>query len=171
LYWRGALPFFLTEAAVRTARRKAPDQEASPERRTGIHRRVSLDRAPLVLLVDDSEDNRALYATYFEQLELRVEHAVDGEHALFKVMQFSPDVVVMDLGMPVLDGWKAIQQMKSHPKMRTIPVIALTGHATEENIERAHAAGADEVLLKPCTPEELHAVIRELLDDAPLRDD
>jgi CheY-like chemotaxis protein len=131
---------------------------------------VTLEEAPLVLLVDDSEENRALYAGYFELQKLRVEHAVDGEHALFKVMQFSPDIVVMDLAMPVLDGFQAIEQMKSHPKMCTIPVIALTGHATEKNIERARAAGANEVLLKPCTPQALLGVIRELLD-APLRDD
>jgi CheY-like chemotaxis protein len=128
-----------------------------------MHRRVALEKAPLVLLADDSEDNRVLYAGYFEHLELRVEHAVDGEHALFKVMQFSPDIVVMDLAMPVLDGWKAIEQMRSHPKMRTIPVIALTGHATNEDVERARTAGADVVLMKPCTPKALHGAIRELL--------
>jgi len=156
---------------VRTARRKTREHEVSPERRTGIHRRVPFAKAPLVLLVDDSEDNRVIYAGYFEHHRLRVEQAVDGEHALFKVMQFSPDIVVMDLGMPVLDGWKAIEQMKAHPKMRTIPVIALTGHATDESLARARDAGADAVLAKPCTPQVLHGVVRELLENASLRDD
>lgn len=149
---------------MKTASRRRRPEDIAPEKRTGTRRRVVLERPPLVLVVDDSEDNRVLYATYLEHLEMRVEHAVDGEHALFKIMQFSPDIVIMDLAMPVLDGWEAIAQMKAHPRMQQIPVIALTGHATEESIERARAAGADAVLTKPCTPQALHGVLRGLLD-------
>ena len=136
----------------------------SHPQRSGIHRRVTLGDAPLILVVDDAEEHRLPCAKYFESMNFRVEHAVDGEHALFKVMQFTPDVVVMALTLPVLDGWSAIEQMRAHPKMCSIPVVALTVNATETCLNRAHDAGADVVLAKPCTPEELHVVVCDLLN-------
>lgn len=119
--------------------------------------------APLILLVDDAESDRALYAEYFEHAGLRVAQAVDGDHALWKVVSLKPDVVVMDLTMPVLDGWEATRKMKAHPRTMHIPVIVLTGHATEAELRRADDAGANVVLTKPCAPEALVVVVRGLL--------
>src|SRR5690606_11938258 len=95
---------------------------------------------------------------------LRVTHAADGDHALWKVLSLMPDVVVMDLSMPVLDGWEATREMKAHPRAKHIPVIALTGHSTASEVQRAKDAGADVVLTKPCAPDSLLAVVRGLLE-------
>lgn len=99
---------------------------------------------------------------YTDQLEwagMRVSHAVDGEHALWKVITAKPDVVVMDLAMPTLDGWEATRAIKTNPKTRHVPVIALTGHVMPAELRRAAEAGADVVLTKPCTPRELLSVV------------
>lgn len=104
-----------------------------------------------------------MYAHYLEHLGFRVAHATDGDHALFKVITALPDLVVMDLAMPLLDGWEATHQMKTHWKTKHIPIIVLTGDATPVAKERAQDAGADAVLLKPCTPDVLTVTIRGLL--------
>lgn len=121
------------------------------------------DQGPLVLLVDDVQDARDMYAEFFVNAGFRVAQAVDGEHALFKVRLLVPDVVVMDLAMPGLDGWDATHEMKAHSKTKNIPVIALTGHATEPELRRAEDAGADVVLTKPCTPDALLVAVRSVL--------
>jgi two-component system, cell cycle response regulator DivK len=149
----------MSSAAAR--RRSAP-----PDRqRTGKHRILKDEDAPapLILIVDDVADTRELYAEYFQHSGLRVALAVDGDHGLWKVTLVKPALVVMDLSMPVMDGWEAIRQMKAHKKKKSIPVIALTGHLSPENLARATAAGADAVLTKPCTPDELLTVVRRLL--------
>ncbi len=137
----------------------------SDRTRVGASKKLSrkTEVAPLVMLVDDSEETRAMYAEFLEHAGLRTTHAVDGEHAVWKVVALQPDVVVMDLAMPVLDGWTATRQLKSNPKTKRVPVIVLTGHATDDNLGRAEDAGADVVLTKPCLPDALHAVIRKLL--------
>lgn len=121
------------------------------------------EHAPLVLLVDDSEDSRTMYAEFFEAVGLRIAQAVDGDHGLWKILSLNPDVVVMDLAMPVLDGWEATREVRRRPKTRNIPVIVLTGQGTPENLERAKEAGADVVLVKPCPPDELYDAICGLL--------
>ena len=132
---------------------------------TGTHRVMTdPERAALVLLVDDSEDARGLYAGFLTHAGLRVAQAADGHHALWKVGALMPNVVVMDLLMPVLDGWEATRRIKTHPKTEHIGVIVLTGHVTELELQRAVDAGADVVLTKPCEPEALLAVVRRLLD-------
>lgn len=119
--------------------------------------------SPLILLVDDAQVTRDLYAEYLLYSGLRVALAVDGDHGLWKVLMLSPDLVVMDLAMPGIDGWEATRQLKAHPRTKDIPVIALTGHVSEDNLRRAREVGADLVLTKPCTPDELLAAIRRLL--------
>jgi two-component system, cell cycle response regulator DivK len=143
------------------ARRRAPRPEKVT---TGVHRRLrDTDLAPLVLLVDDSEDVREMYSEFFVHSGLRVVSAVDGDHALWKVVLLKPDIVVMDLAMPFVDGRAATEQIKQHPKTKHIPVVVLTGHVTDESLRQAKAAGADEILTKPCAPADLLAVLRKLL--------
>lgn len=117
-----------------------------------------------VLVVDDVEDNRNIYATYLTHQGFHVEQAVDGEDALAKIAAAKPDVIVMDLTMPVLDGWEATRRIKADAATNDIVVIALTGHVYGESLRRAEEAGADAVLTKPCTPEALFELIAELLD-------
>jgi two-component system, cell cycle response regulator DivK len=121
-------------------------------------------KAPLVLLADDLQEARDMYATSLTCAGLRVVEATDGEHAMLKVITLMPDVVVMDLAMPVLDGWEATHQLKTHPRTRHIAIVALTGHVTPRDLRRAEDAGADVVLAKPCSPETLGLVIQRLLD-------
>jgi two-component system, cell cycle response regulator DivK len=118
---------------------------------------------PLVLLVDDSEDNREVYAQYLTFNGFRVEIAVDGVEAVEKAASVHPDVIVMDLSLPRLDGWEATRQIKSAPATSKIPVIALTGHAVSESKRKALEAGCSGYLTKPCLPDVLVSEIRRLV--------
>ena len=118
-----------------------------------------------MLVVDDVEDNRDLYATYFEHSGFRAQEACDGEEALALIAQDVPDVVIMDLAMPTLDGWEATRLIKTNPRTANVIVIVVTGTASHDNLERARAAGANEVCMKPCLPRELLEVVVRLLDE------
>lgn len=104
-----------------------------------------------------------MYAAAFADCGFRVEHAVDGEHALFKVWSIQPDLIIMDIAMPILDGVEATRALKTHPRAQHIPVVVLTAHATPENLQHARDAGADVVLTKPCAPEDLLSVVDRIL--------
>jgi len=123
--------------------------------------------APLVLVVDDFPDNREMYVQYLSFAGYRVAEADDGEEALVKAAALLPDVVVMDLALPRLDGWEATRRLKQDPLTRAIPVIALTGHGLPEHVERAQQAGCDAFLTKPCTPLDLATEIRRVLEGSP----
>src|SRR5687768_7774390 len=119
--------------------------------------------APLVLVVDDSEDNRDVYAQYLLFSGFRVEMAGDGVEAIEKASCLHPDVIVMDLAMPRLDGWEATRRLKGEPATSSIPVIALTGNADSESKRRTQEAGCSGFLTKPCLPDVLVSEIRRLL--------
>ena len=118
----------------------------------------------LALVVDDVEDNRDIYAAYFAHQGFRVEQAGDGAEALDKVEQAMPDVIIMDLAMPVLDGWETTRRIKSDEKTKHIVIVAVTGHVFGQNLRRAEEAGADAVLTKPCRPDEVFDVVMQFLD-------
>jgi CheY-like chemotaxis protein len=118
----------------------------------------------LVLLVDDYADNRDIYAQFLLYAGLRVEEAENGHQALEKAFALSPDVIIMDLALPGLDGWEATRRLKSDARTRRIPVIALTGHALAGHSQGALEAGCDLFLTKPCLPERLLEEILALLD-------
>jgi two-component system cell cycle response regulator DivK len=120
----------------------------------------------LVLVVDDFQDNREMYVQYLSFAGYRVAEAVDGEDALAKARSLLPDVIVMDLSLPRLDGWEATRRLKKDPLTRAIPVIALTGHALAGHAEGALGAGCDAFVTKPCVPSELEARVREMLHRA-----
>jgi two-component system, cell cycle response regulator DivK len=117
----------------------------------------------MVLVVDDFEDNRQMYAEYLKYCGFRVAEAADGAQAVTIAVALIPDVVVMDLSLPVLDGWEATRRLKSDPRTRHIPVVALTGHALEGHSQGAREAGCDAFLAKPCLPEKLLETIERLL--------
>ena len=119
--------------------------------------------APLVLVVDDSEDNREVYAQYLRISGFRVEMAEDGVEAVEKASSLRPDVIVMDLAMPRLDGWEAARRIKAAPATSRIPIIALTGNADSESKRRTQEAGCSGYLTKPCLPDVLVSEIRRLL--------
>lgn len=122
---------------------------------------------PLILLVDDYVDNRALYARYLVYAGYRVDEATNGQEALEKASQIHPDLIVMDLSLPVMDGWEATRRLKANPQTKRIPVLALTGHALGDHERQANAAGCDGYVTKPCLPEDLAARINIMLAAGP----
>ena len=120
----------------------------------------------LVLLVDDYPDNRDIYVQFLIYSGLRVEEADNGDQALDKAFTLRPDVIVMDLSLPGLDGWEATRRLKQDPRTCDIPVIALTGHALAGHSERAFDAGCDAFITKPCLPERLLDEIRAIVPAA-----
>jgi CheY-like chemotaxis protein len=119
--------------------------------------------SPLVLVVDDFEDNRAMYMEYLQFQGFRVVEAVNGAEAVDRTREFLPLVVVMDLSLPVMDGWEATRRIKADPRTKHIRVIALTGHAEPSHAKKALDAGCDDFVAKPCLPETLLSKIREQL--------
>jgi two-component system cell cycle response regulator DivK len=120
----------------------------------------------LVLLVDDYPDNRDIYVQFLTYSGLRVEEAENGHQALEKAFTLRPDVIVMDLSLPGLDGWEATRRLKRDPRTREIPVIALTGHALAGHSKGALDAGCDAFITKPCLPERLLEEVRAILATA-----
>jgi two-component system cell cycle response regulator DivK len=123
----------------------------------------SREQSGLILVVDDFEDNRAMYAEYLTHAGYRVVEAADGREAVARTRELLPDVVVMDLSLPVMDGWAATRELKSDPRTRDVPVIALTGHALAGHSQGAREAGCDEFLAKPCLPATLLATVQGIL--------
>jgi CheY-like chemotaxis protein len=121
------------------------------------------DEARKVLIVDDFEDNRAMYAEFLRYSGFEVIEASDGAEAIERATAEAPDVVVMDLSLPVLDGWEATRRLKADARTQHIPVIALTGHALEGHSQGAREAGCDWFLAKPCLPETLLSTLNDLL--------
>jgi two-component system cell cycle response regulator DivK len=117
---------------------------------------------PVVLLVDDDLDARNFYAQYLTQMGCRVLTAHDGLKAIAKAAECQPDVIVMDLLMPRLDGWEATARLKRSSRTQHIPVIVVSGVQTSR--DRARAAGCDGFLAKPCSPELLWWQVRVLFD-------
>jgi two-component system cell cycle response regulator DivK len=125
--------------------------------------------APLILVVDDFDDNRLLYVTTIAEAGYAVDQATNGQEALDKIGATRPAVIIMDLSMPVVDGWEATRRIKADPRTKDIIIIAVTGHATNFGLQRAREAGAEAVLAKPCLPQDLLRTISALIPDTPRR--
>ena len=120
-------------------------------------------RAPLILVVDDYADNREMYSAYLKFQGLEVVEAANGAEALDRAFARPPDLVVMDLSLPGVDGWQATRALKADARTKNIPVIAVTGHALAGAPEHAAEAGCDGFLTKPCLPEDLLREIQRML--------
>jgi CheY-like chemotaxis protein len=143
-----------------TAAARAPrsDEEVRPLRRL----RPGARGAGFVLIVDDAADTRELYATYLDSRGFSALTAPDGEVAIEMARRLRPDVIVMDLAMPRLNGIKATERLKRDPHTRRIPVIILTGYPYHAIQQGALEAGAEVFLTKPCLPEDLETHVRAL---------
>jgi two-component system cell cycle response regulator DivK len=117
----------------------------------------------VILVVDDVPDGRTMYSLYLTHHGYRVVEAANGVDAIEQAYSHRPDVILMDLGMPHLDGWEAIRRIKTEERTRHIPVLAISGHAFPDAVARATAAGADGFLPKPSPPALVLAKIHELL--------
>jgi two-component system cell cycle response regulator DivK len=119
---------------------------------------------PLVLVVEDYQDAREMYAAYLQFSGFDVAEAANGIEAVEKTQELLPDIVLMDLALPRMDGWEATRRLKTDARTRHIPIVALTGHALAGHAEGAREAGCDAFVTKPCLPDALVAEIKRLLD-------
>ena len=124
---------------------------------------VAGETGPLVLIVDDVQDNRTIYVLFLKFSGYRIAEAENGVEALEKATALLPDAIVMDLSLPVMDGWEATRRLKRDPRTKKIPVVVLTGHALPEHAQAARDAGCDLVITKPCLPDQLMEAIRGIL--------
>ena len=118
---------------------------------------------PLVLVVEDYQDAREMYAAYLQFSGYRVAEATNGFEAIEQANQLLPDIILMDLALPKMDGWEATRRLKSDDRTRNIPIVALTGHALAGHAEGARQAGCDSFVTKPCLPDALVAEIKRML--------
>jgi two-component system cell cycle response regulator DivK len=116
-----------------------------------------------VLIVEDNEMNRDLLSRRLERRGFEVVLACDGQEALDKAQEISPDIILMDMSLPVIDGWEATRRLKSAGKTSAIPVIALTAHAMAGDRQKAIEAGCDDYDVKPIDLDRLVSKIEKLL--------
>ena len=120
-----------------------------------------------VLLVEDNEDNRIIYATALRYAGYRVIEAITGTEGVRRARDHVPDLILMDISVPELDGWEATAVIKADPRTRHIQVVAVTAHALPGDEERSLEAGCDGYLAKPIPPAALLAdVDRRLSRDS-----
>ena len=117
-----------------------------------------------VLLVEDNEMNRDMLSRRLARNGYDVVMAVDGEQAVIMAGSVSPDVILMDMSLPVIDGWEATRRVKADPATKAIPVIALTAHAMAEDEKKARDAGCDDFDTKPVDIQRLIGKINALVD-------
>jgi CheY-like chemotaxis protein len=116
-----------------------------------------------ILLVEDNEMNRDMLSRRLQRKGYQVAIAVDGEQGVKLAQAETPDLILMDMTLPVLDGWEATRQLKATPSTRGIPVIALTAHAMSGDREKALEAGCDDFDTKPIEMERLLGKIEAIL--------
>ncbi|MBI2812686.1 MAG: response regulator [Opitutae bacterium] len=122
---------------------------------------------PKLLLVEDNEMNRDMLSRRLEKRGYTLSLAVDGGQGVALAKSELPDLILMDMSLPVLDGWEATKQLKADPATKGIPVIALTAHAMESDRQKALEAGCDDFDTKPVELPRLLAKIEELLKKFP----
>jgi len=121
-------------------------------------------KPPLILVVDDYQDAREMYAEYLQFSGFRVAEARNGNEALEQAFALKPDLILMDLSLPGMDGWEATRQLKADERTQNIPVVALTGHALAGASDGAKRAGCDSFVTKPCLPDDLVVEVRRMLN-------
>ena len=117
-----------------------------------------------ILVVEDNRDNMTLIVDILSSLDYEVLEAFDGVEGLDIAQAQKPDLILMDLSLPRMDGWTATSQLKANPELKAIPVIALTAHAMVGDRERAMNAGCDDYLTKPINLSDLVSKLNEFLD-------
>ena len=116
-----------------------------------------------ILVVEDQQDNRQIVRDLLTTCEYEITEAENGEEALASVAKDRPDLILMDIQLPVMDGYEATRRIKADPSLSSIPIIAVTSYALNGDEEMARAAGCDDFVPKPYSPRQLLAKIREFL--------
>ena len=118
---------------------------------------------PLILLVDDYEDARVMYGHFLRMSGYEPIEAATGEEALELAYARLPDLILLDMSLPGIDGWEVTAELKRNDRTKHIPIVALTAHALQTERQRTERAGCDGFLAKPCAPPDLLAEISRLL--------
>jgi len=116
-----------------------------------------------ILYVEDNEDNIFMLKRRLEKLGYAVDSARNGREGMERAYRDRPDLILMDLGLPIIDGWTATRQLKDDPETANIPIIALTAHAMQSELQRARDAGCDDIDTKPVSLKRLLAKIEALI--------
>lgn len=124
---------------------------------------MSSNGAQTILLVEDNEDNLVVYRTILEHVGYAVIEARDGEEGVARATEELPDLILMDISIPGIDGWEATRRLKAQESTRDIPIIALTAHALEEDREKAREVGCDGYLAKPVEPRRVVEEVQRFL--------
>jgi two-component system cell cycle response regulator DivK len=117
-----------------------------------------------ILIVEDHEDARRILRDMLAGTDYQLVEAENGEEALAAVARQRPDLILMDIQLPILDGYEATRRIKADPALRSIPIIAVTSYALSGDEAKARAAGCDDFIPKPYSPRELLAKVRQYLD-------
>jgi two-component system cell cycle response regulator DivK len=120
-----------------------------------------------VLLVEDQEDNRRILRDLLASAGYDVREALSGEDGVRAAEEWRPDLILMDIQLPGIDGYEATRRIKAHPALRAIPVIAVTSYALSGDDVKAREAGCDGYVAKPFSPRSLLLTVRAYLDDPP----
>ena len=118
-----------------------------------------------ILVVEDQPDNRKIIRDVFALTGYEIIEAENGEEALAAIAKARPDLILMDIQLPIMDGYTATRRIKADPALRSIPVIAVTSYALSGEEKKAREAGCDDYIPKPYSPRELLAKVRQHLSD------
>jgi len=116
-----------------------------------------------ILIVEDIEDNRQILRDLLGAAGYTIVEAQDGAEGVAKATEHKPDLILMDIEMPVMDGYEATRRIKGDPALKAIPVIAVTSYALTGDEDSARAAGCDGYIAKPYSPRQLLARVREII--------
>ncbi len=119
-----------------------------------------------ILVVEDQEDNRQILRDLLTSADFEVIEAEDDQAGLVAAADHRPDLILMDMQLPILDGYEATRRLKADTALHAIPVIAVTSYASSSDADKARAAGCDAFVSKPFSPRQLLAKIRECLSPA-----
>jgi two-component system cell cycle response regulator DivK len=116
-----------------------------------------------ILVVEDQDDNRQILRDLLTNAGFEMTEAVNGEEALAEVAKRRPDLILMDIQLPVMDGYEATRRIRTHPDLKSVPIIAVTSYALAGDETKALDAGCDAYVTKPFSPRQLLTKIREYL--------
>ncbi|HYM02231.1 MAG TPA: response regulator [Stellaceae bacterium] len=116
-----------------------------------------------ILVVEDTEDNRQILRDLLSAAGFVLVEAVDGEAGVAMAKAHQPDLILMDIQLPVIDGYEATRRIKADPELKHIPIIAVTSYALSGDEEKTRAAGCDGYIAKPFSPRQLLAKVREFV--------
>ena len=116
-----------------------------------------------ILVVEDQPDSRQIIRDMLAGSDYEITEAENGEEALTAIEKQRPDLILMDIQLPIMDGYTATNQIKANPALRSIPIIAVTSYALGSEEKKARAAGCDDYVTKPFSPRQLLAKIRQYL--------